>query len=300
MEPSDSGLTFEGLIDALLVLYEECGHDKVKSKNEVVAGFLAKFQSSVHNYNKLRVNVGDFQVKRVIGRGNFGEVKLVKEKCSGAVYALKVLKKTGDLVFFSEERDIMARNSSPWLTKLDYAFQDGSYLYLAMEYHCGGDLLGLMERMDNNLDEASVRFYTAEVCLGIHDLHKMGFVHRDIKPENILIDRTGHVKLADFGNAAVLSTSGTVSKVMPCGTPDYIAPEVLQCLQGGHCKVGTTITLSYQSCINISFHTLVRNCAIIPGSWTIVGIFIFICYKLVNIRSVLKRMYFTPVFVYSN
>ena len=65
----------------------------------------------------------------------------------------------------------------------------------------------------------------------------MSFVHRDIKPENILVDRTGHVKLADFGNAATLSTSGTVSKVMPVGTPDYIAPKVLQCLQGGHCKV---------------------------------------------------------------
>ena len=239
MEPSDTGLTFEGLIDALLVLYEECGHDRVKSKSEVVAGFLAKFQTVVHNYDRLRVNIGDFQVKRVIGRGNFGEVKLAKEKSTGAVYALKVMKKVGDMssAFFSEERDIMARNSSPWLTKLDYAFQDGQHLYLAMEYHCGGDLLGLMERMDNNLDEDSVRFYTAEVTLGIHDLHKMGFVHRDIKPENILVDRTGHVKLADFGNAATLSTSGTVSKVMPVGTPDYIAPEVLQCLQGGHCKV---------------------------------------------------------------
>ena len=59
--------------------------------------------------------------------------------------------------FFSEERDIMARNNSPWLTKMDYAFQDGHYLYLAMEYHCGGDLLGLMERMDNSLEEDSVR-----------------------------------------------------------------------------------------------------------------------------------------------
>ena len=59
--------------------------------------------------------------------------------------------------FFSEERDIMARNNSPWLTKMDYAFQDGHYLYLAMENHCGGDLLGLMERMDNSLEEDSVR-----------------------------------------------------------------------------------------------------------------------------------------------
>ena len=94
------------------------------------------------------------------------------------MYALKVMKKVGEMssAYFSEERDIMARygqcnvmyvsichilhcvrNTSPWLTKLDYAFQDGAYLYLAMEYHCGGDLLGLMERMDNNLDEDSVR-----------------------------------------------------------------------------------------------------------------------------------------------
>ena len=63
LEPSDTGLTFEGLIDALLVLYEECGHDKVKSKSEVVAAFLAKFQAVVHNYDRLRVNIGDFQVR---------------------------------------------------------------------------------------------------------------------------------------------------------------------------------------------------------------------------------------------
>ena len=90
LEPTENGLTFEGLIDALLVLYEECSHDKTKSKNEVVVGFLAKFHSLVQNYSKLRVNVGDFHIKRVIGRGNFGEVKLAKEKSSGGVYALKV------------------------------------------------------------------------------------------------------------------------------------------------------------------------------------------------------------------
>ena len=73
----------------------------------------------------LRVKIGDFQVKRIIGRGNFGDVKLAKEKSTGHVYALKVMMKNGDstAAFFSEERDIMAHNSSPWLTKLDYAFQ---------------------------------------------------------------------------------------------------------------------------------------------------------------------------------
>ena len=140
---------------------------------------------------------------------------------------MKVMKKVGENVpsFYCEERDIMARTTSPWLTKLDYAFQvqtrlskvwlssegnfvfqDSAHLYLAMEFHCGGDLLSLLDRNNNrfqsnfslkstliailhSLDEASVRFYTAEVALGIHDLHKMGFVHRDIKPENILIGR---------------------------------------------------------------------------------------------------------------
>ena len=209
------GLTFEGLIDALLVLYEECSNDKTKVRNELVAAFLSKFQTVVHSYNSLRVNIGDFQVKRIIGRGNFGDVKLAKEKMTGNIYALKIMKKVGSQTsaFFSEERDIMARSSSPWLTKLDYAFQDSNFLYLAMEFHCGGDLLNLIERHDNMLDEEFVRFYTAEVALGIHDLHKMGYVHRDIKPENILIDRTGHLKLADFGNAAKLSSSGTVTKV---------------------------------------------------------------------------------------
>ena len=107
-----------------------------------MAGFLAKFQTVVHNYDRLQVNIGNFQVKWVIERGNFGEVKLDKEKSMGAEYALKVMKKVGDTssAFFSEERDIMARNSSPWLTKLDYAFQDGQHLYLAIEYHCGGHL----------------------------------------------------------------------------------------------------------------------------------------------------------------
>ena len=76
-----------------------------------------------------------------------------------------------------------------------------------------------------------------QVAEALQYCHRRGVVHRDIKPENILVDRTGHVKLADFGNAAALSTAGTVSKVMPVGTPDYIAPEVLQCLQGGHCAV---------------------------------------------------------------
>lgn len=98
-----------------------------------------------------------------------------------------------------------------------------------MEYVPGGDLLSLMIR-NGAFDEDLSRFYLAEITLALNTLHAMGYVHRDIKPENILLDRFGHLKLADFGNAAHLNKDGTVVSMSPVGTPDYIAPELLQTL----------------------------------------------------------------------
>ncbi|XP_023331360.1 citron Rho-interacting kinase, partial [Eurytemora carolleeae] len=254
LDPLQPGLTFEGLVDAFIVLYENC-KDETKGKQHLVE-FINKFQTTVNNYNKLRISINDFDVKRIIGRGNFADVKLAKEKSSGNVYAMKIMKKTGDRnsAFYEEERDIMARSTSSWLTKLDYAFQDDLHLYLAMEFHAGGDLLSLLDKTGHKLEEPAVRFYTAEVALGIHDLHKMGYVHRDIKPENILLDITGHVKIADFGSSARLNTAGLVTKVIPVGTPEYIAPEVLQCLQsktgskshGAECDYWSLGILAYE------------------------------------------------------
>ena len=80
------------------------------------------------------------------------------------------------------------------------------------------------------LSEEEARFYLAELVLALHSLHTLGYVHRDIKPENILLDRLGHIKLADFGSAAKLDPTGTVRNEMPVGTADYIAPEVLTSL----------------------------------------------------------------------
>lgn len=160
--------------------------------------------------------------------------QLVKEKQNQDRYAMKRIRKSGITSSqVREERDIMAQHKSDWITSLQYAFQDSEYLYLVMEYLPGGDLLSLMIR-NGAFEEDWARFYLAELTEALHTLHGMGYVHRDIKPENILLDRCGHLKLADFGNAAQLNKDGSVISLSPVGTPDYIAPELLQTLSTIH------------------------------------------------------------------
>lgn len=160
--------------------------------------------------------------------------QLVKETQSQDRYAMKRIRKSGITSSqVREERDIMAQHKSEWITSLQYAFQDAEYLYLIMEYLPGGDLLSLMIR-NGAFEEEWARFYLAELTEALNALHGMGYVHRDIKPENILLDRCGHLKLADFGNAAQLNKDGSVISLSPVGTPDYIAPELLQTLSTVH------------------------------------------------------------------
>nr|XP_006815753.1 PREDICTED: citron Rho-interacting kinase-like [Saccoglossus kowalevskii] len=228
--------TRESLLDALFVLYDECSNDQLM-RDKHISSFVNKYKSIINELRQLRLSINDFEVKNVIGRGHFGEVQVVREKSTSDVYAMKVLKKNETLsqeniAFFEEERDIMAKAKNAWITSLQYAFQDAKNLYLVMEFHPGGDLLSLLSRYDDIFEESMAKFYLAEMVVAIHSLHSMGYVHRDIKPDNILIDRTGHIKLADFGSSAKLSSTKTVTSKMPVGTPDYVAPEVLTSMNG--------------------------------------------------------------------
>uniref|UniRef100_A0A8C7H4K3 non-specific serine/threonine protein kinase n=1 Tax=Oncorhynchus kisutch TaxID=8019 RepID=A0A8C7H4K3_ONCKI len=124
----------------------------------------------------------------------------------------------------------MAFANSPWVVQLCCAFQDDRYLYMVMEYMPGGDLVNLTSTYD--VPEKWARFYTAEVVMALDAIHSLGFIHRDVKPDNMLLDRHGHLKLADFGTCMKMDSTGMVHCDTAVGTPDYISPEVLKS-QGG-------------------------------------------------------------------
>ncbi|XP_058850206.1 citron Rho-interacting kinase-like isoform X2 [Acipenser ruthenus] len=229
-------ITREGLLDSLFVLFHECNTPELM-KIKHVASFVKKYSETISELQALQPNPSDFEVRSVVGRGSFAEVQVVRERATGDIYAMKVMKKHSllskdNVAFYEEERCIMARSLSPWIPRLQHAFQDKDNLYLVMEYLPGGDLLALLNRYEEQFDESMAQFYLAELVLAIHSVHQMGYAHRDIKPENVLIDRTGHIKLADYGSVARLGANKMVSSKLPIGTPDFMAPEVLTSMSG--------------------------------------------------------------------
>lgn len=170
---------------------------------------LAQKEARFLRFIRTRESPQNFQTIKIIGKGAFGEVKLVQRKTDGKIYALKSLIKSemfkkDQLAHVRAERDILAESKeNPWLVKLHASFQDNAYLYMLMEFLPGGDLMTMLIKYEI-FSEDITRFYMAEIVMAIEAVHKLGFLHRDIKPDNILLDRGGHIKLTDFG----LSTGG--------------------------------------------------------------------------------------------
>lgn len=148
--------------------------------------------------------LANYTIINPIGEGGFGLVKLVRRKQNGRVYALKQVSKEGRmksrevLTQMCTERCALVESDSEWIVKLYTTFQDDTNLYFVFEYLPGGDLHTLLWHKGPFPDRTAA-FYLAELVLALEAVHDLGFIHRDLKPANILLDRQGHVKLADFG-----------------------------------------------------------------------------------------------------
>ncbi|XP_070843119.1 serine/threonine-protein kinase MRCK beta isoform X2 [Chaetodon trifascialis] len=235
-------LSVEALLDLLLCLYTECSQSPLKREKHVT-DFLEWVKPFTTTVKDMRLHRDDFEMLKVIGRGAFGEVAVVKMKHTERVYAMKILNKwemlkRAETACFREERDVLVKGDSQWITTLHYAFQDDNYLYLVMDYYVGGDLLTLLSKFEDRLPEDMAKFYVAEMVLAVHSIHQQHYIHRDIKPDNVLLDVNGHIRLADFGSCLRMMEDGTVQSSVAVGTPDYISPEILQAMEDGMGRYG--------------------------------------------------------------
>ncbi|XP_006142149.1 myotonin-protein kinase isoform X1 [Tupaia chinensis] len=235
LDPGFLGL--EPLLDLLLGVHQELGASEL-AQDKYVADFLQWAEPITARLKEVRLRRDDFEILKVIGRGAFSEVAVVKMKQTGQVYAMKIMNKwdmlkRSEVSCFREERDVLVNGDRRWITQLHFAFQDENYLYLVMEYYVGGDLLTLLSKFGERIPAEMARFYLAEIVMAIDSVHRLGYVHRDIKPDNIPLDRCGHIRLADFGSCLRLRADGTVRSLVAVGTPDYLSPEILQAVGGG-------------------------------------------------------------------
>ncbi|KAM9294173.1 serine/threonine-protein kinase MRCK beta [Gastrophryne carolinensis] len=239
---NEAALSVETLLDVLLCVYTECCSPALR-RDKYVCEFLSWAKPFTQLLKGMQLHREDFEIIKVIGRGAFGEVAVVRMKSTERIYAMKILNKwemlkRAETACFREERNVLVNGDCQWITALHYAFQDENFLYLVMDYYVGGDLLTLLSKFEDRLPEDMARFYLAEMVLAIHSIHQLHYVHRDIKPDNVLLDMNGHIRLADFGSCLKMNDDGTVQSSVAVGTPDYISPEILQAMEDGMGKYG--------------------------------------------------------------
>ncbi|XP_043492016.1 cAMP-dependent protein kinase catalytic subunit beta-like [Polistes fuscatus] len=185
--------------------------------------FLKKWKEKQEQNGKL----DDFERIRTVGTGAFGRVVLVKHKATSGFYAMKILQKARivklkQIEHAYNEKKILQCIKYPFIVFMEFFFTDNSYLYMVLPYVNGGEMFTHLRRM-GRFDESLARFYAAQVALALEYLHHCSLIYRDLKPENILIEYTGYIRVTDFSFCKMIE--GRTWTL--CGTPDYLAPEVV-------------------------------------------------------------------------
>ena len=177
-----------------------------------------------------KLSIDDFDLLKVVGKGSFGKVFLVRQKADRKLFAMKVLKKLEvqrrrQVEHTRTERRVMGQLDHVFIVPLRFAFQSTHKLYMVSDFCGGGELFFHLKRL-RTFTEEMVRFYGAELLCALGHLHARDIIYRDLKPENILLDDEGHVRITDFGLCRDKAPDETSAQTF-CGTPEYLAPEMI-------------------------------------------------------------------------
>ena len=174
---ADPAITRGRELDEFLKREDKTEQEKQRHVQEV-----RSHENQYLRFLRTKESTANFVTIAKVGKGAFGEVKLVKRRNDGKIYALKSLVKTemfkkDQLAHVRAERDILAESESPWVVKLYSTFQDETFLYMLMEFLPGGDLMTMLIKYEI-FSLPITRFYMAEIILAIEAVHKHGYIHR--------------------------------------------------------------------------------------------------------------------------
>ncbi|KAI0198897.1 Pkinase-domain-containing protein [Astrocystis sublimbata] len=210
---------------------KELGHGGVEwTEVQYGSGKLKIGVEYVEN-RKGKLQMDDFELLKVVGKGSFGKVMQVRKKDTNRIYALKTIRKQhiisrSEVAHTLAERSVLAQINNPFIVPLKFTFQSADKLYFVLAFVNGGELFHHLQK-ETRFDINRARFYTAELLCALECLHGFNVIYRDLKPENILLDYQGHIALCDFGLCKLDMKDEDRTNTF-CGTPEYLAPELLQ------------------------------------------------------------------------